>query len=380
MGCRQTGLYPGTVEYMKYLDNLLHIGRITHTCRVMYQLLNACLPHEYVRMETEKAEGVLAGHYADKGRSCLVRNDVEPNPNFDLLIIVPVCDAEDYVEDCIISLLRQQTQYAFHVVVVDDGSTDGTASILHRFDSEPRITIVQQENKGVSAARNRGLQHIDARYVTFVDADDYLPPYAVESLLEKAYECNSDIVEGSAESTAGDKIVSHTDADDASYVSGYPWAKLIKASLFSKVGFPEGYRYEDTIVNFILCPLSHRKSSIEETVYYYRIYDGNFTSHEFRNYATLDSYWVVKRLLGDVQTLGIPFDNELYRNLLMGMKLSGPRMNSLDEDTCKAYFAAMCNLASQSFPDCKADGRLRELDKAVRCHDFTRYLLASYFI
>lgn len=372
---------------MKLLDALLAVGRATHTCRAVYWFLNDCLSHRRVRMDLAGAEELMADHHADGGRSCLVSNRVDRQPDYDLLIVVPAYNAEKYIEDCVVSLIGQQTDYAFRVTVVDDGSTDGTAAILRRFASEERITVVRQKNMGVSAARNKALQHIDARYVMFVDADDTLPAGAVQSLLEKAYECNSDMVEGCIGRMDGKMAVCHTDCDDADSVSGFACGKLVKASLLERVGFPEGYRYEDTLFSLVLCPLSHRMSTIESTAYLYRMHKDNFTSHERHNYASLDAYWVVRRLLHDAETLGIPFDARLYTSFLQGMKLSGQRMNSLDTYTSHAYFAAMCNIASRYFPDmspvCSADrtGKaMRELDKAVRRNDYTKYMLASYFL
>lgn len=372
---------------MSILDALLYVGRKTHTCRALFWFLNDCLAHERVRMDVDGAEELMSAHHADMGGSCLLCNHVEQHPHSDLIIVVPAYNAEKYIEECVLSLLRQQTDYAFRALVVDDGSTDGTSAILRRFGSEERITVVRQENSGVSAARNRALQQIDARYVMFVDADDVLPSDAVESLLEKAYECNSDIVEGGIERMDGSNVVCHTDCDDADDISGFACGKLIKASLFERVGFPVGYRYEDTLMSFILCPLAHRMSTVGNTVYLYRMHSGNFTSHERHNYASLDAYWVARRLLSDAAALGIPFDAQLYTSFLHGLKLSGQRMNSLDTDTSHAYFAAMCSMASHYFPDaspiCSTDrtGKAyRELDKAVRRNDYTKYMLASYFL
>ncbi len=365
---------------MRCLDTLRQICRKTHTCKVAYRILNACLKHERVSMDASKAESVMSSHYPDKGRSCAMDNVICSKPKFDVQIIVPVYNDYAYIEDCLVSLLTQKTQYSYHVIVIDDGSDKETRDILRRFAGENRLTIIEQEHQGVSAARNRGLRHVDARYVMFVDADDVLSRYAVESLLDKAYECNSDIIEGSVKSQAGKAVVTHSDMDSGARLSGYPWAKLIKAPMFSHIGFPEGYRYEDTIMSMILYHQAHKMSTIGDTVYYYRQHDGNFTSKEMHNYATLDAYWVVRRLLSDMQAMGIQLDDNVYDSFLTTMKLSGPRISSLDKPTALAYFSAMCAIAKTLFPDDKATRQLRVFDNAVRNNDYTQYLLASYFI
>lgn len=365
---------------MKHLNSILDLGRHTHTCKVWYYILNAFLSHEHVDMQTYEAEQILESHYADKGSSCLKCNEITAQSNYDLQIIIPAYNAEAYIEECIMSILRQQTQYAYHVIIVDDGSTDETAKILQRYNNNQHITLIHQDNKGVSAARNIALRHIDARYVMFVDADDTIPADTIESLLSKAYKCNSDVVEGCIETGSGSIIVSHIDSNDEKYISGYACAKLFKAQLFAKVGFPENYRYEDTLMSFVLFPMAARKSTIKEIVYTYRQNPESFTSGEMQNYAILDAYWVVRQLLKDINSLKISFDNSLYDSFLLGMKLSGQRMNSLDRNTSMAYFSAMCNIANTDFKTCSVKGKLSLIDKAIRNHDYTKYMLASYFI
>lgn len=365
---------------MKCLDKLRQVCRTTHTCKIAYKILNYCLTHERVGMDLPSAEAIMSSHYSDKGNSCIMDNAIEPESKFDVQIIVPVYNDYAFIEECLISLLTQHTQYSYHIIVVDDGSDKPTLDILHRFANEQRLTIIEQDHKGVSAARNRGLKHIDAHYVMFVDADDILSLYAVEALLDKAYECNSDIIEGSVESTSGKALVTHSDRDYSTLLSGYPWAKLIKAQMFEHVGFPEGYRYEDTLMSMILYPQTHKMSTISDTVYYYRQHKGNFTSQEMHNYATLDAWWVVKQLLSDIKTLGIQYDNNIYDSFLTTMKMSGPRISSLDMDTAHAYFSAMCATAETLFPTGKANKQLEAFDQAVRNNDYTQYLLASYFI
>jgi len=86
-------------------------------------------------------------------------------------IVIPVHNGEDFVADAIESALSQ-TLEPLEVIVVDDGSTDGTANILKRY--EDRIAIVSQENQGPSAARNKGIKMSRGEYVSFIDSDDFI--------------------------------------------------------------------------------------------------------------------------------------------------------------------------------------------------------------
>ena len=88
-------------------------------------------------------------------------------------IVIPVHNGEDYLADAVESALAQ-TSASVEVIVVDDGSTDGTADILKRY--EDRIAIVSQENQGPSAARNRGIKMCCGEYVSFIDSDDFIVP------------------------------------------------------------------------------------------------------------------------------------------------------------------------------------------------------------
>lgn len=101
-------------------------------------------------------------------------------------IIVPCFNSEKYLIDCFDSI-KMQTYKDFEIIFVNDGSTDRTNDILNNIkgsNKDLHITIYTQENKGVSVARNIGIQLAKGEYITFVDADDYLYP----SFLEKLYQ------------------------------------------------------------------------------------------------------------------------------------------------------------------------------------------------
>ena len=109
-------------------------------------------------------------------------------------IIVPVYNASLYLRECLDSILTQSyTDY--ELILVDDGSTDGSEAILSAYrDAYPCIKLIRQENKGVSAARNRGLDCAVGEWVAFIDADDYLLPGALALLVDRAYTTKADVV------------------------------------------------------------------------------------------------------------------------------------------------------------------------------------------
>ena len=96
-----------------------------------------------------------------------------------LSIIIPAYNAEAYLQRCLDSIFSQEfTDY--EVIVIDDGSTDGTAALLEHY---PDVKVVHQENRGMSTARNRGLDEARGEYILFVDSDDLLTDGALETLV-----------------------------------------------------------------------------------------------------------------------------------------------------------------------------------------------------
>lgn len=103
----------------------------------------------------------------------------------DVTVIVPAHNGHETVGRCVHSILMSAGDISIEIVVVDDGSTDGTADILEALN-EPRLHVVRTENRGVSAARNTGLSFVRGRYVTFVDCDDYVSESYIPTLLRYA--------------------------------------------------------------------------------------------------------------------------------------------------------------------------------------------------
>ena len=99
-------------------------------------------------------------------------------------IIIPVLNGAAFIAFAIESVLSQ-TMRDFELIVIDDGSTDATSDIVHRYE-DARIHYVYQPNRGLSAARNSGIQRATARWIAFLDCDDYWLPRKLEAQLERA--------------------------------------------------------------------------------------------------------------------------------------------------------------------------------------------------
>ena len=113
-------------------------------------------------------------------------------------VIVPIYNVAPWLEDCLISLEKQGLKN-IEVILVNDGSTDGSREIAARYaQRNGNFTLIDRENGGLSAARNTGLEVASGEYVYFLDSDDYLAENALETLYTKASQENLDVLKFSA--------------------------------------------------------------------------------------------------------------------------------------------------------------------------------------
>lgn len=109
-------------------------------------------------------------------------------------VVVPVYNAEEYINRCIDSILIQ-TYEKFELIIVDDGSSDDSVHIIEEYvQGDERIKLLRQENAGPDIARGRGVKVARGKYITFVDADDYVEPIMIEELYHKMMQNDCDIV------------------------------------------------------------------------------------------------------------------------------------------------------------------------------------------
>lgn len=140
----------------------------------------------------------------------------------DISIIIPVYNVKDYLERCVKSVLAQ-TLHSVEILLIDDGSTDGSAGLCDQYAAQhPQIKVIHQLNGGLSAARNTGIKAAQGEYLLFVDSDDYIEPESCEKLftLAKKYDC--DIVKANAWS----KSNSHQNHEPGTTQSSKPEAGL----------------------------------------------------------------------------------------------------------------------------------------------------------
>lgn len=112
--------------------------------------------------------------------------------NVKVSVIIPVYNVEKYISRCLDSVVNQ-TLKDIEIICVNDGSTDNSAKIAQQYAAtDKRISIINQENKGLSAARNTGMKFTTGKYISFIDSDDWIDPDFFEKLYNAAESCEAD--------------------------------------------------------------------------------------------------------------------------------------------------------------------------------------------
>jgi len=213
-------------------------------------------------------------------------------------VIVPVYKAEPYLSVCIESI-RRQTHKNLEIILIDDGSPDGCPRICDEYaDRDARIHVIHQENRGVSAARNEGLEHAKGEFFAFVDSDDELMPHAVEFLLRDMHEYNADMVSAVKSRVLPDGTVACQYEDHALHVykgldmlklsldgerqTNSACAKLFRRKIFGHLRYVEGKNInEDGFFLFQCYTLKPTVVQHNESIYLYYIRSNSNSQNVF---------------------------------------------------------------------------------------------------
>lgn len=201
-----------------------------------------------------------------------------------LKVIIPIFNSKKYISRCLESVLKQ-TEHRYEVVLIDDGSTDGSSEICEYYAAnDSRFHVVYQENKGLSAARNVGIDYpIESKYITFIDSDDWIPPHSFCTLVDSLERTGCELAIGKHIKTAHYFINAPNEKSDISImtpeesycsksISITPaWGKIYAAQLFETIRFPEGRIYEEYATSWKLIFSVNRIAVVSDVVYYYFI-------------------------------------------------------------------------------------------------------------
>lgn len=251
-------------------------------------------------------------------------------------VIVPVYNVKDYLDQCIQSIVSQ-TYSQFECILVDDGSNDGSGEICDSWQQkDSRIIVVHQENQGVSAARNKGLQNAKGDYVTFIDSDDWVDADYLQSLIKPFQQDSPDLVVIGLiqEYPNGNRIV-YKPSDSYSFILNKesvesfidlnqkfllygPVVKLYKRDIIEKhyVCFDVSCSYgEDLIFNYCYLENINKIACVSQAAYHYRMRGEGTLSTKLRvNQFEIDyQQWKVLREFYMKRGL---WDEQLSKDLL----------------------------------------------------------------
>ena len=200
-------------------------------------------------------------------------------------VIVPVYRVEKYIHRCIDSILNQ-TFSDFELILVDDGSPDNCGAICDEYAAKDnRIVVIHQENGGLSAARNAGIDwafaNSDSQWLTFIDSDDWVHPQYLQKLYDAAQSKNVEVSVCGFARTYGEEpevneaeIMPRVWSPEDFYVQRnvnavIAWGKLYKKEAFAQIRYPVGRIHEDEFVTYRILFQCEYIAVLEAPLYFY---------------------------------------------------------------------------------------------------------------
>ena len=238
-------------------------------------------------------------------------------------VIIPVYNSEKYTEKCIRSLLGQ-TYRNLELLIIDDGSTDQSGTILDRLAKEDdRIRMIHQKNAGVAAARNRGVDLATGTYLTFVDGDDYVAPDYIQHLVNCARENGAELVICGLQFVKEDgvclkKVIpgayQRFEREEWTFRISAVCSHLYKKELWDRwqIRFLSGERGEDMPISLFFSAICDKIVTLPEAGYFYVQHD----SSAMHNFAGLQNYTppyrALEQVIRRVKEIGVKNSPEYY--------------------------------------------------------------------
>lgn len=221
-------------------------------------------------------------------------------------VIIPAYNAEKYLAFSLDSVIAQ-THNKLEIIVINDGSTDGTPKICDEYaKKDSRIKVIHQENKGLSSARNAALDIMTGEYIAFIDSDDFIESKSIEILLHDCIEYNSEIIIFGSIDTPEIRFIKHTITNNVKtfsskfllnnieYISSNDSActRFYQKSVFDALRFPPGKRYEDSFIAYETIENSKNVSFTDSKLYYYYLSPNSIMRSTFseKNYDIFFSF------------------------------------------------------------------------------------------
>lgn len=316
--------------------------------------------------------------------TCYSKNSVFINktPELDVSVIVPCYNSEEYLKECLDSIVNQKTCYSFEVIAINDGSIDNTASILEEYaEKYDTVRVLTQKNKGFSGARNRGITESKGRYLIFVDSDDYISQSYIENLVKTAKLKDADLVGCGYFTFRNKKIlkkVSPRNLKDKSVLNGCFWGKIFKRQIFEHIIFPEGYWYEDTILAHLIYPKIKKFYSINTCNYAYRSNPNGITISSVRSNKAIDTFYITNLMLCNIEkniSKNYIKSQEYYELLIEQFYINERRITRQSIEIKKIIFTMQANFLNEMYSSEKYSTSVRKYryyEKALRNSNYKK--------
>lgn len=207
-----------------------------------------------------------------------------------LSIIVPVYNVKQYLDECVQSLV-DQTYRELEILLIDDGSTDGSGAMCDKWAAaDERVRVIHQENRGLAAVRNVGLDAATGEVIYWVDSDDYVDVDLCRKAMEAMERENADIVvigswftgqplEPRCKVYSGflsrEEILREMMIGD---LSDCVWNRLCRREIYEGIRYPEGRNFEDVSTTYKLYLKTEKIFFLPERLYYYRRREGSIVN------------------------------------------------------------------------------------------------------
>lgn len=339
-----------------------------------------------------KQDGSLEKLHPKKKISCLVK-ERHFNNSVDLSFIVPLYNSEKFIEQCVESILSNKTKYSYEIILVNDGSTDNTETLMKKYKKKyPKIIkCVTKENGGIASAKNAGLNSANGKYIAFIDHDDYIDNQFVRTMLNIAFNKNADIVKCGTADVKNGRIISIAKYGNKEILDGmgmeiltipsYIWGGIYKNTLLKNVQFPEGYWYEDMIWRFFIYRNSKHYVSIDEVHHYRGCHDNQASKKVWKNNSPkcLDHLYLLETLIKD-NNLGK--DSAYYANILLeSTTILLKRIKGLSNEAKQQVFLRVSEIANTEYNESFANSltsKWKIKDKILRKKYYKLWLLLQY--
>ena len=220
-------------------------------------------------------------------------------------VIMPAYNASDHIEEAIRSVMAQ-THSNWHLLVIDDGSSDATCDVVLRLaEEDSRISLTRNgENRGVAKTRNRGLEMCDGQYVALLDCDDWWHPQKLEKQLALAQETGADVLYCSygIMDEYGNKLCDHfvvseeTDYRKSMIQSVISCSTaLLSKEIADKYRFCTDYYHEDLVLWLTLLRDGYRACGVVDVLAKYRVSHGSRASNKIKN--AIEKWKVCRRCM-----------------------------------------------------------------------------------